>query len=423
METMHAPRRLLQDFPPVRGVIKSDYTDFVVEEIPRYPFDGEGSHVLFLVEKTGIGSMQAVNDIARALGVPRREIGLAGLKDARAVSRQWMSLEHADADRIRALRLPRIRILDVTRHHNKLRLGHLRENRFHVRVRDIDTDRIHDLQSALETLVQRGVPNYFGEQRFGGSGSNAAVGRAILLRNDDEAVDLILGRPNEMDHGDVRRARRAYESGKFEEALRLWPRMFREQRTLLGVLLKRGGNKRRAAFAIDRVMRRFYISAYQSDLFNRVVEARLPSGLDRLMDGDLAWLHANGAVFRVENAAAEQPRADAFEISATGPIFGYRMTPPAGEPLRIEQEILAAEQLDDETLKFSRQFASGARRPLRFCPAGARVDLGADERGPYFALEFSLPRGCYATSLLRELFGETGQNESIGDTETPDDSP
>lgn len=329
METMHAPRRLLQDFPPVRGVIKSDYTDFVVEEIPRYPFDGEGSHVLFLVEKTGIGSMQAVNDIARALGVPRREIGLAGLKDARAVSRQWMSLEHADADRIRALRLPRIRILDVTRHHNKLRLGHLRENRFHVRVRDIDTDRIHDLQSALETLVQRGVPNYFGEQRFGGSGSNAAVGRAILLRNDDEAVDLILGRPNEMDHGDVRRARRAYESGKFEEALRLWPRMFREQRTLLGVLLKRGGNKRRAAFAIDRVMRRFYISAYQSDLFNRVVEARLPSGLDRLMDGDLAWLHANGAVFRVENAAAEQPRADAFEISATGPIFGYRMTPPA----------------------------------------------------------------------------------------------
>lgn len=419
---MQRPRRLLSDLAPASGTIKAEYDDFVVEEVPRYAFDGEGTHVLFLVEKTGIGSMQAVHDIARALGVPRRDIGLAGLKDARAVSRQWMSLEHADADRIRALELPRIRVVDVTRHHNKLRLGHLKENRFHIRVRDVDTGRFAELRNALETLVRRGVPNYFGEQRFGGSGSNAAIGRALLLRQDDEAVDLILGRPNEMDHGDVRRARKAYESSRFEEALRLWPRMFREQRTLLGVLLKRKGDKRRAAFAIDRVMRRFYISAYQSDLFNRVVEARLPSGLDRLMDGDLAWLHANGAVFRVESAAVEQPRADSFEISPTGPIFGYRMTPPSGEPLRIEQSVLAAEQLQDDQLKFSRQFASGARRPLRFCPTGARIELGADERGAYFALEFSLPRGCYATSLLRELFGETGQDESDGDTETPDDS-
>ncbi|MBL8878214.1 MAG: tRNA pseudouridine(13) synthase TruD, partial [Phycisphaerales bacterium] len=358
---MQQPRRLLADLAPARGIIKSDYEDFVVEEVPRYPFDGDGSHVLFLVEKTGIGSMQAVNDIARALGVPRREIGLAGLKDARAVSRQWMSLEHADSDRIRALTLPRIRIVEVTRHHNKLRLGHLKENRFHIRVRDIDTGRYADLRNALELLVRRGVPNYFGEQRFGGSGSNAAVGRALLLRQDDEAVDLILGRPNEMDHGDVRRARKAYEAGKFEEALRLWPRMFREQRTLLGILLKRKGDKRRAAFAIDRVMRRFYISAYQSELFNRVVETRMPSGLDRLMDGDLAWLHVSGAVFRVESATVEQPRADAFEISPTGPIFGYRMTQPTGEPERIERETLAAEHLHDDMLKFSRQFASGGR--------------------------------------------------------------
>lgn len=420
---MYQPRRLLSDLKPATGTIKSDYDDFVVEEVPRYPFDGEGTHVMFLVEKTGIGSMQAVNDIARALGVPRREIGLAGLKDARAISRQWMSLEHTDPDRIRSLQLPRIRVVEVTRHRNKLRLGHLRENRFHIRVRDIEPARFSDLKTALETLVRRGVPNYFGEQRFGGSGSNAAVGRAILLRQDDEAVDLILGRPNEMDHGDVRRARKAYEAGKFEEALRLWPRMFREQRTLLGVLLKRKGDKRRAAFAIDRVMRRFYISAYQSDLFNCVVEARMPGGLDRLMDGDLAWLHVSGAVFRVESAATEQPRADAFEISPTGPIFGYRMTQPEGEPQRIEREVIAAEQLDDEAMNFSKQFASGARRPLRFCPEGARIELGADDRGPYFALEFSLPRGCYATSLLRELFSEAGQGESIGDTETPHDSP
>src|SRR5688572_14988833 len=123
---MNALPRLLSDLTPVPGVLKEDYTDFEVEELPLYPFRGEGTHTYFLLEKSGLSTMQAVQDLARALGRLRYEIGYAGLKDARAVTRQWMSLEHVDEAAVRGLEIPRMRILEITRHTNKLRIGHLR---------------------------------------------------------------------------------------------------------------------------------------------------------------------------------------------------------------------------------------------------------------------------------------------------------
>src|SRR5262249_17897308 len=126
--TMNELPRLLREFVPAPGVIKQDYDDFVVQETPLYPFSGEGTHTNFLVEKGGLSAMQAVHDLARALGVRRFEIGYAGLKDARGVTRQWMSVEHVEAERVRAVEIPRIRVLETTRHTNKLRIGHLRGN-------------------------------------------------------------------------------------------------------------------------------------------------------------------------------------------------------------------------------------------------------------------------------------------------------
>ena len=94
---------LTSDIPGVPAAIKRRYEDFEVEEIPAYQPSGSGDHVYFRIEKAGLSTMRAVNDIARALGVPARNIGLAGLKDARAVTRQMLSLEHANADRVAAL--------------------------------------------------------------------------------------------------------------------------------------------------------------------------------------------------------------------------------------------------------------------------------------------------------------------------------
>lgn len=400
--------RMLSDFRPLTGVVKADYTDFLVDEAPLYDFDGSGTHTLFRIEKTGLSTMQAAHDVARALNVSRRDVGFAGLKDARAVARQWFSVEHVDPDAVSQLAIPRIRVLEVTRHRNKLRLGHLRENRFIIRVRETDAGRLAQVQDALRTLTERGVPNYFGRQRFGNRGDTWIVGRTCVRGNLEEALDFVLGRAGPMDHGDILQARRAYDRGEYAQALQHWPRMFRDERRALAALDRADGKKKRGFLAIDPHTRQFYVSAYQSHLFNRVVAARLSAGgLHQLQLGDLAWLHATGAVFSVTDPAAEQPRADAFEISPTGPLFGYRMTHASGAPGEMEAALLAEEGLTDEAFRNPHLRVKGLRRTLRFPIRDAAVTLGADGRGSYLELRFSLPRGCYATAVLRELFDES----------------
>ncbi len=399
--------RLLSDFRRPSGIIKADYEDFVVEEQPLYPADGVGPHTYFLLEKRGLTTLQAIADVARALGVPRRQIGYAGMKDARAVSRQWMSVEHVAPEKLLALELPRLRVLEVTRHRNKLRLGHLRANRFEIKLRDTDVGRLAELRSALATLARLGIPNYFAQQRFGARGDAWLIGRHILAGDIPAAMDQLLGKPGPADYGDIRRARQLYEAGDYAAAANAWPAMFRDERRALKALARSKGKATRGFAAIDRSLRSFYVSAYQSYLFNQVVAARLPSGLGRLCDGDLAWIHGREAVFLVESAEAEQPRADALEISPTGPLFGYRMTEPQRSPGELERQLLEREGLTPDSFRAGKLRVKGARRPLRFAVSDADISLGADDRGAYLLLRFTLPRGCYATALLRELFDLT----------------
>jgi tRNA pseudouridine13 synthase len=122
------------------------------------------------------------------------------------------------------------------------------------------------------------------------------------------------------------------------------------------------------------------------------------------MDGDVAEKHENGACFTVEDAAKEQPRADAFEISPTGPLVGYRMTHPDGEPGRIEDEVLAESGLKTSDFKQSgKHRVKGARRSLRVKPTDIELAGGVDEHGPHITVAFTLPAGSFATVLLREL--------------------
>ena len=409
--------RLLGDFEPVPGLIKADYADFVVEEIPLYPADGAGTHTYFLVEKAGLTTDQAVRDIAHALNRPRHDVGVAGLKDARAITRQWMSVEHVDAQQVASLQIPRLRVLETTHHTNKLRLGHLKGNAFVIKVRQTQAERLAELQDALAKLARLGVPNYFGAQRFGYRGDTWMVGRAIVAGQVEEAMDLLLGRPGPADHGNVRRARELYERSQYLEAAHAWPALFKTERRALKTLARTEGKRRRAFAAIDKTTRTFYVSAYQSYLFNQVLMARLPSGLGQLWDGDLAWLHASEAVFRVEHAAVEQPRADALQISPSGPVLGYRMSQPTGLAGELESRILAAAGAARDAFRQGSLRAKGNRRPLRFPVEDAHLSLGADGRGAYLELRFALPRGCYATALLCELFCAVGSDEEQTETE------
>lgn len=347
--------------PPVR--VKAEPEDFIVEEVPLYVAAGIGTHTYLWIEKRGVNTLDAVRHLSRHFGQRERDAGIAGLKDARAVTRQWISVEHIkelDA-KVAAFSHPQIRILETRQHGNKLKMGHLKGNRFRIRLR-AETQRDALLQrcnEALQLLFTRGVPNYFGAQRFGRYGDNTVLGR-LLVRGEVDA---------------------------FEKAL-TGPRP-------------------------ERRLRNLFVNAFQSELFNQVLARRLPE-IGRLLPGDLALLHRNGAVFAVTDAAvaaAEQPRADALEISPSGPLFGPKVPLAEGEPGKIENEVLAASGVT--SADFGRPEAGsqpGVRRALRVpfleAPAAELCDAGVDVR-------FALPSGSYATVVLREILGDAPEISAV----------
>ncbi|MHC4661287.1 MAG: tRNA pseudouridine(13) synthase TruD [Planctomycetota bacterium] len=320
--------------PALGGRIRSRPEDFIVEEIPAYEFAGKGDHVFFLVEKKNVTTFDAMDLISQSLGRRQRDIGNAGLKDKFAVTRQWMSLEHASEDEIRSLDFQDLKILEVTRHTNKLKKGHLLGNRFSVAITEIENLDEAALEECLREIGARGMPNYFGEQRLGENDRNVESGRNIV-------------------------------TGKW-----------------------RGPSSKNT--------RKMLISAYRSGLFNSVLARRIGT-YDRLLPGDLAFIHGKGAVFPVENPEELEERRAAFEISPSGPEAGFGGVTPAGEPGEIEKEILGAENVPENRWKELKMKAS--RRPFRV-PV-KELSWKKTERG--IELSFTLPRGAFATSLLREI--------------------
>jgi len=398
---------LTTDFAGVGGVIKVRNEDFIVEELPLYEPDGSGSHAYAFIEKRGITTREALGHIARALNISLRYVGSAGLKDARAVTRQWISVEHADPERLANLSLSNVRILRTDRHHNKLKPGHLAGNRFVIRLRQMKRplpEAARIAEEVIAVLARKGVPNYFGPQRFGDRQSNHLLGKALIDDDVEGFVRLFLGRPQEgMDSPSTLQARTLFEQGCYQEAVGIWPRRFHEHRRALKAMVRSDGDRRQAYLSVDRHLKGFFISAYQSELFNRVLAARMPR-IDAVLLGDMAYKHDNGACFAVEEPDVEQPRCDAFEISPTGPLFGprtARLTGPAGE---IENPLLNAEELSDDALRQMKRLGSrGGRRPLRFQPRNVDVTTGEDDLGPYIELHFELDSGCYATCLIAEI--------------------
>lgn len=388
----------------VGGRIKDREDDFRVEEIPLYEAAGEGEHLYLTVEKRGMPTLLAARRLARALGCSDRAVGFAGLKDARAVTVQTFSFQGVDESRLERLELEGLEVLAARRHRNKIKKGHLRGNRFRIRLRGVGEDALERARPIVDELVRRGVPNLFGPQRFGLRGDTHLLGRAIVAGDGRGFFRVLLGG---LPEGSGDQALTHLMDGRLDSALASLPPGSGTERSALLRVVRSGGDLDRALAGIERRLRELYLSAYQSELFNAVLIRRFPD-YGTLLDGDLAWLHRNGAVFRVESAAAEQERADQLEISPSGPLFGRKAPVPDGRPGEIEAEVLGAEGGDARTLAAGMPLP-GARRPLRVPLAD--VELGREEPSggedeAVLSLSFALPPGAYATAVLRELTRE-----------------
>lgn len=396
---------LTTEIPGIGGAIKRVPEDFVVEEVPLYPPADDGEHTYFEIQKCDLSTPMAIERLARALGTRPGDVGYAGLKDRKAITRQVLSVPHIEPERVAAVKLPQIEVLWARRHRNKLRVGHLRGNRFKLWVRDIDEGAEAHIAQCAALLLEKGLPNYYGPQRFGNRGDAHRIGRAFLQRDDRAAVRRILGCPSAAENNPhVVRARGHFEAGELVDALSSFPASYREERRLLSYLLQAGENYAGARRRLGETTRKLYFTAYQSYLFNLALVERMRrtrNDLSVLIAGDVAYLHRNGAVFRVDNAEAEQVRAAAFEISPSGPIFGKKMPVPLGAEGEWESALLEKEGIrasDFHQLMPGLQL-EGGRRPYR-----VRIeDLEWRIEGRDLYLQLFLPKGSYATSLLREL--------------------
>lgn len=332
---------LTGNIPGIGGHIRTVPEDFQVEERPLYLPCGEGEHLYIKVTKRLLSTPDLVKRISAVVGVKAQGIGTAGLKDARAVTTQMLSLHFVTPEQLAHLKTDdRILSIDILgRHRNRLRPGHHAGNRFRLVIRDVADHARTTVPAVLTTLQQRGVPNYFGPQRQGKKGENYLVGAALLSDT-------------------TRRAQ------------------------------------------LSRTKRMWYLNTFQSHLFNNILARRIDS-IDRVFVGDWAIKTDNGACFHVEDAEKEQLRADRFEISPTGILFGSRVSWADGEPGQIEEAVMTEAGTTKEALVAAAKACGfrGERRALRI-PL-AELDWSLD--GSALTLSFALPPGAYATSVLQEL--------------------
>lgn len=340
-------------------LFKPSPRDFTVEEIPLYAFSGEGEHLVLKVRKKELTTWEMLDILSTHLGVKRREIGYAGLKDKHAMTIQYISFLATHEEKLTSFSHPQIKILDRTRHNNKIRIGHLKGNRFALRFKKVLGVQKEMLDSVLDWIEAEGIPNYFGHQRFGNFGDNWEEGRKIIA----------------------------------------------------GELKMR-----------DRRSREFLISAYQSYLFNgwlsrRIELCRLLEGFSepetetvmllskgtlqgikkqqrffKILAGDVLMHYPYGRVFYAQDPMAESLRFEAWDVVPTGLIPGKKAKLSENAARLIEADF-DEKIAENGSRRYAWIFPTEITR--KYLPEKAHYELG-----------FFLPKGSYATVLVDLLRGK-----------------
>ena len=338
---------LTPELPGIGGRIKQRPEDFVVTERPAYAPSGRGDHLYLFVEKQDVPHERMLDFIGRALALPRRDVATAGMKDRRAVTRQWVSVPARAESRLSNVDGNGLTVLDVSRHTNSLKAGHLKGNDFEITIRGVAADALRRGRAIIERINRHGCPNYFGSQRFGIDGSTLAIGRGLI--------------DGSLDERDIPKPRR-------------------------------------------RFLVRLGLSALQSAIFNEVLAGRVRDGLAAtVLKGDMMSFPGSRTVFLAEDLGREQPRLDSGETVITGPMIGVRMRRPEGDPGDREAAVFRSHGVRVGQFEKWRAVAPGTRRALTVKPQIDAVEAVSDEAGPALRLRLSLPAGAYATVVLNEV--------------------
>lgn len=326
--------------PALSAGFRVEPEDFVVEEQLPFTPSGEGEHVFLFIQKRNLNTEDVVRRILRLTGLRPVNVGYAGQKDRRAVTRQWFSvhLPKGEADWHALNEETALEVVSLARHNRKLQKGALSGNRFEIRLRNVHGDETL-LKQRLKMIAESGVPNYFGEQRFGREGRNLPSAQAM------------------------------FEGKRIKS---------KHQRSML-------------------------FSAARSYVFNQVLAARVAAGSwDRLLPGDALQLAGTKSFFVAESIDADiQRRFASADVLPTGPLWGKGEPPTCGEVKKLEMSIAQQWPLFCEGL--AQAGMKQERRALQLNAQDLSWEIQETNGGKDLLLRFFLPAGTYATAILREL--------------------
>lgn len=330
--------------------------DFVVEELPLYEFSGDGEHLVLFVRKKDLSTLELVSLIAKHLGIQNKEIGYAGLKDKHAMTKQYISILKKYEEKMDEFEHENVKILSKTYHNNKIRTGHLKGNRFYIKLKKVNPTSAQKLDEALKNISKDGMPNFFGYQRFGRDGDNHIDGEKIAKGEKKERNPKIR-----------KLLINAYQSHLFN----LW-------------LSRR--------LEINSLVNKFEASDLETLLNMPLSELKNMKNQKqsfKLINGDIMEHYPYGRLFDFDGNEDDLNRFNDRKISPTGLLCGKKVKISSNFAGIIEKDF-------DDTIN-----ADGARRYAWVYPEDIEGRFKPVEA--HYELNFTLPKGSYATVLIEEL--------------------
>ena len=362
---MKLERDYFLNHSPIDFVFAQNSKDFTVSEVPLYEFTGEGEHLVLQVRKRNLTTWEMIKIISQGYNIDSREIGYAGLKDKNAMTIQYISLPKKYEENLKDFDEQNIKILSRTYHKNKIKIGHLKGNKFFVRLKKVNPTDANRIKSVVKQLKKYGIPNYFGYQRFGNDGDNFVIGK-----------DIIDGKSKIRDRNKKRLFVNAYQSLLFNNWLSQRIRVSRVIDSFEGDELKE------ALKVVDLEFSDIEYLKKQEHPF-------------KLFRGDIMLHYPFGRAFTLteETFSEDLERFDNRGVSPSGLLSGKRAKSATDDADLIESKFREEIKAQD-----------GERRYAWVFPEEMEVKYRDSDF--WFELNFYLPKGSYATTLLEEIAGK-----------------
>lgn len=347
---------------PIQNVVfTKNSSDFVVSEVPMYDFSGVGEHLVLHVRKKELTTWDMLKALSEVSGAKVRDFGYAGLKDKEGMTTQYVSIHKKYEESFKNFSHEKIKILSQTYHNNKIKIGHLKGNRFFIRLKKVLPLDAKKLTNALLTLDEKGYPNYFGYQRFGREKNNAKDGLAILegtyKTKNKRMKNFLIS---------------AYQSELFNAWL--------SKRVEIATLIE--------SFSVNELKNIFSWDE------KSIQEAKNQSQFLKILKGDVLHHYPYGKAFLCENLEDEAKRFQAREITLLGWLIGKRAMQSQGLAKNIEEEFFKA------ALPYVDKMTGSHRFAWSFLEG---VEYNYKEKEAWFEMSFTLQKGSYATVILEEL--------------------